>query len=208
MAATPITTKMAAAINYTYVTDSSADWLLPTLPNNTYFYDKADKLPYYKDASGNIIKVFETATYKTATLNFQTGTINPANSSTYVIPGNANYAPVLLLNVSPRHSVRTPIGGFVRSVQLSTFIQTSFGGTGWTGTFRIHNVTAGTFVDIITGYNFASGAYINFGRNDHYPLTTFLAVNEGDELQIRLITATSGTAPAGCYFTAQVYITQ
>jgi len=48
-------------INYTAITDSSADWSSPTLPNNTYFYDKTDKLPHYKDASGNILEVFTTA---------------------------------------------------------------------------------------------------------------------------------------------------
>jgi hypothetical protein len=44
-------------INYTAITDSSADWTDPTLPNNTYFYDKGDKLPHYKDANGNILDV-------------------------------------------------------------------------------------------------------------------------------------------------------
>jgi hypothetical protein len=44
-------------INYTAITDSSADWSSPTLPNNTYFYDKTDKLPHYKDANGNILDV-------------------------------------------------------------------------------------------------------------------------------------------------------
>jgi hypothetical protein len=60
MAVTVITTKMAAAINYTHVTDTSADWSL--IPTDTYFYDKADKLPHYKDISGNIIEVFTPAT--------------------------------------------------------------------------------------------------------------------------------------------------
>lgn len=147
--------------------------------------------------------------FKTATLNFSTGKlVTVANSSTYVIPGNANYAPILLANYGSRHNVRTPIAGFVRSVQISTFIQDSFAGTGWNGTFRIHNLTTLGSTDIVTGYSFATGAYINNSRNDHYPLTSALVVNEGDELQIRLIGATSGTAPAGCYFTAQVYITE
>lgn len=44
-------------INYTAITDSSADWTSPSLPNNTYFYDKTDKLPHYKDANGNILDV-------------------------------------------------------------------------------------------------------------------------------------------------------
>jgi hypothetical protein len=65
MAVTVITTRMAAAINYTHVTDSSADWSSSSLPNNTYFYDKGDKLPHFKDASGNIIEVFGVNIYNT-----------------------------------------------------------------------------------------------------------------------------------------------
>jgi hypothetical protein len=49
-----------ASIAYTHVTDSSADWGL--VPNSTYFYDKADKLPHFKDASGTILEVFGAAT--------------------------------------------------------------------------------------------------------------------------------------------------
>lgn len=39
MAVTTVTTTMAGAINYTVVTDTSADWA--AVPNSTYFYDKA-----------------------------------------------------------------------------------------------------------------------------------------------------------------------
>ena len=46
-------------INYTYITDSSADWA--AVPNSTYFYDKADKLPHYKDSSGTVLEVFGAA---------------------------------------------------------------------------------------------------------------------------------------------------
>jgi hypothetical protein len=41
-----------AGINYTHITDSSADWTDPLLPNNTYFYNRADKLVYFKDPTG------------------------------------------------------------------------------------------------------------------------------------------------------------
>jgi Flp pilus assembly secretin CpaC len=57
MAATAITTTMAGAINYTYVTDSSADWA--SVPNSTYFYDKADKLVHYKDSTGIVQEVYK-----------------------------------------------------------------------------------------------------------------------------------------------------
>ncbi len=58
MAATAVTTTMAGAINYTYVTDTSADWTL--VPNTTYFYDKADKLVHYKDSTGTVLEIFST----------------------------------------------------------------------------------------------------------------------------------------------------
>lgn len=50
MAVTSVTTRMAAGINYTVVTDTSADW--SSVGNSTYFYDKATKIVYYKDANG------------------------------------------------------------------------------------------------------------------------------------------------------------
>jgi hypothetical protein len=56
MAATAITTTMAGAINYTYVTDTSADWA--SVPNSTYFYDKADKLVHYKNSAGLVLEIF------------------------------------------------------------------------------------------------------------------------------------------------------
>jgi hypothetical protein len=59
MAATAVTLGYTPekGINYTYVTDSSADWA--SVPNSTYFYDKADKLPHYKDSSGVVQEVFK-----------------------------------------------------------------------------------------------------------------------------------------------------
>lgn len=56
MAVTTVTTTMAAGVNYTVVTDTSADW--PSVPNSTYFYDKADKLVHYKDGSGTVLEIF------------------------------------------------------------------------------------------------------------------------------------------------------
>jgi hypothetical protein len=56
MAVTAVTTTMAGAINYTVVTDTSADWA--SVVNSTYFYDKADKLVHYKDSTGVIQEIF------------------------------------------------------------------------------------------------------------------------------------------------------
>jgi hypothetical protein len=69
MAVTVVTTTMAGAINYTHVTDTSADW--PSVPNSTYFYDKADKLVHYKNSSGVVLEIFGTSglTYFTEAQN-------------------------------------------------------------------------------------------------------------------------------------------
>lgn len=44
-------------IDYTHTVDSAADY--GAVPDNTYFYNLDDKLPYYKDGTGAIISVFE-----------------------------------------------------------------------------------------------------------------------------------------------------
>jgi hypothetical protein len=59
MAVTTVTTTMAGAINYTVVTDTSADW--PSVANSTYFYDKVTKLVYFKNASGTVLEIFSAA---------------------------------------------------------------------------------------------------------------------------------------------------
>jgi len=46
----------AGAINYTFTTDTSADWA--SVANSTYFYDKADKLVHFKNASGTVLEIF------------------------------------------------------------------------------------------------------------------------------------------------------
>lgn len=43
-------------IQFTKVTDTSADWA--SVANDTYFYDKGDKLIHYKDPLGNILEIF------------------------------------------------------------------------------------------------------------------------------------------------------
>jgi hypothetical protein len=43
-------------VQYTKVTDSSADWT--SVANSTYFYDLTDKIVYYKNSSGIILSLF------------------------------------------------------------------------------------------------------------------------------------------------------
>ena len=44
-------------ITYSVITDSSSDWT--SVSNDVYFFDKATDLPYYKNASGTVVSLFE-----------------------------------------------------------------------------------------------------------------------------------------------------
>ena len=48
--------KPSKGIDYTHTTDTSADF--PSVPNDTFFYNLEDELPYYKDGSGNVLSIF------------------------------------------------------------------------------------------------------------------------------------------------------
>jgi len=72
MAVTTVTTSMAAGVNYTRVTDTSADWA--SVPNSTYFYDKADKLVHYKDSTGTVQEIFSGSGITVGTTAVTSGT--------------------------------------------------------------------------------------------------------------------------------------
>jgi len=72
MAVTLVTTTMAAGVNYTVTTDTSADW--PSVANSTYFYDKADKLVHYKDSTGTVLEVFSGSNVTVGTTPVTSGT--------------------------------------------------------------------------------------------------------------------------------------
>lgn len=50
-------TQPQAGIQFTKVTDSSADW--PSIANSTYFYDKTNKLVYFKDSTGAVLSPYD-----------------------------------------------------------------------------------------------------------------------------------------------------
>jgi hypothetical protein len=63
---------MAAGVNYTATTDTSADW--SSVANSTYFYDKADKLVHYKDSTGTVLEVFSGSNVTVGTTPVTSGT--------------------------------------------------------------------------------------------------------------------------------------
>jgi hypothetical protein len=81
MAVTTVTTTMAGAINYTVVTDSSADW--SSVANSTYFYDKATKIVYYKDSTGVVQDIYKPLPSVQSVVS--AGTVTPTSSNDLVI---------------------------------------------------------------------------------------------------------------------------
>jgi hypothetical protein len=73
MAVTSLTIGTAAGVNYTVVTDTSADW--PSVANSTYFYDKADKLVHYKDSAGVVQEIFSGSGLTVGTTAIASGTV-------------------------------------------------------------------------------------------------------------------------------------
>jgi hypothetical protein len=141
------------------------------------------------------------------TLNFQTAlNATLADNTTYVMGGNANYALNTVLNDSPRYRVRTPIAGSVRSLQFSAYVQGTFSSLTEFATLQIYNVTQGTSSNATTTYNLSSGDLSGGARNDNFVLASPLAVNVGDQIQIRIISPAWLTNPTNLFFDGQVYI--
>lgn len=72
-------------IKYTVITDTSADWA--SVSNSTYFYDKNDKLPYFKDSSGNVIDIFKDSTKQDAISIYNQADVSPLTARTKIRVG-------------------------------------------------------------------------------------------------------------------------
>jgi hypothetical protein len=78
----------AGAINYTFTTDTSADWA--SVANSTYFYNKADKLVRFKNAGGVILQLFAGANVATqvATTSFNQYAVPVGLTNTMIFSAN------------------------------------------------------------------------------------------------------------------------
>lgn len=61
MAATSLPREIASGIKYTYTTDSSSDW--SSVPASTYFFDKTNKLVYFKTSAAQVLPIFSEYNY-------------------------------------------------------------------------------------------------------------------------------------------------
>jgi hypothetical protein len=112
--------KPETGIQFTKVTDSSSDWT--SVANDTYFYDKTDKIIYYKNQLGTILSIFSLG-------------LNSAGSSYGLYSQTANSTNITnstteqTLIGSGLGSLSVPANGFKVgdsfSVRISGFISTS-----------------------------------------------------------------------------------
>jgi hypothetical protein len=189
-------------INYTAITDSSADWSSPTLPNNTYFYDKTDKLPHYKDASGNILEVFTSASGNvsgyTLTLGHASNTM--LRNTTWNI-GGLTYLTPSATNVGSRR-IAVPKSGVVKKVSIMTNVNGVSSSASPSPTIQLFNNTTST-ATTITGTNLYSGT-APFTTHNVYTISA--AVTEGDEINVQAIIANVVTEPTQVVMLIQLWI--
>ena len=99
MAVTAVIGNPSGAINYTFTTDTSADFA--SVANSTYFYNKADKLVRFKDSTGAVLEIFSASggasgingfltqsTFGVTAIltNSGTNTATPASDTMYAYP--------------------------------------------------------------------------------------------------------------------------
>ena len=196
MAVTTVATRMAGAVNYTVVTDTSADW--PSVANNTYFYDKVDKLVHYKSSSGIVLEVFTPISGYTLTLGHATNTMS--RNTTWNI-GGLIYTTPSATNVGSRR-VAVPKSGVVKKVSIMTTVNGVSSSASPSPTIQFFNNTTST-ATTITGTNLYSGT-VPFTRHDIYTISA--AVTEGDEINVQAIIANLVTEPTQVTMLIQLWI--
>ena len=152
------TTKLpntAIGITYSVITDSSSDWA--SVSNDVYFFDKATDLPYYKNASGTVVSLFEEGGGGTDT--FVTG--GTYSGSTIVLNRNdGNSVDVTGITSSNIYTADGTVSDAERVVTL-------------TGNKRITYLGGRVKVDVV-----ASSGTFEFNKNS----TKFLEINGNIDL--------------------------
>ena len=200
MAVVTLQREIAAGTKYDTTTDSSADW--PSVANSTYFFDKADKLVHYKDASGNILEVFTSASGNvsgyTLTLGHSSNTMS--RNTTWNI-GGLIYTVPSATNVGSRR-IAVPKSGVVKKVSIMTNVNGVSSSASPSPTIQLFNNTTST-ATTITGTNLYSGT-APFTRHDVFTISA--PVTEGDEINVQAIIANVTTEPTQVVMLIKLWI--
>ncbi len=159
MAISAITTSMMAGVNYTTTTDNSTDWSAVT--NNSYFYDKTNKIVYYKNNNGVVVGAYDTFSGGTVTGNtvFTQGlTANTISATTY-----QNLPPSTFSGGTVTGPTDFTAGLTATTISAATYYNLPLdiyvtGATYSNNTFTFTNNTGGTFN---TTFNDVTGLTVN-----------------------------------------------
>jgi len=164
-----------AGYEYTGITDSSLDW--GSVPNNTYFYDLADKLVHYKNGSGSIIEAFSEVVF-TPTINSKVmkevsveadfgtavgGVITLAANTTYFIRGEVTCTSLLSITNNG-----TSIRGWDRDVAILKYT----GAAGLGSFIEVHDVSTEIIGICISTTNATPGDVAIHAHDFDYTQTT------------------------------------
>jgi hypothetical protein len=152
MATGTTTMTMAAGVNYTATTDNSTDWSAVT--NNTYFYDKTNKIVYYKNNSGSVIGAYDT---------FTGGTVTGPTDFT---------AGLTATTISAVTYYNLPLDIYVTGATYSNNTFTFTNNTGGTFNTTFNDVTGLTVNGNIDVTSISPVDYINFNTNPTVPSAT------------------------------------
>jgi hypothetical protein len=148
-------------IQFTKVTDSSSDWA--SVANDTYFYDKTDKLVHYKNGSGAILELFSASggiTYFTEAQNTSapnatvyvdslTAVSSTTNADISIVPkGTGAFTLAIPDNTTTGGNKR---GTYSIDLQLSRSVNTQVAGGNYSFTAGSRNTSSDYGVSI--GYN-------------------------------------------------------
>ena len=158
MAVVLLTTDMAAGVNYTYTTDTAADW--PAVPNDTYFYDLNAKLVYFKNGAGTVIEIFGaggggggsvTSVSQTHAGNAFSVTGSPITGGGTLAIGMAGASNQYINGLGDLTTFPTITSGTVTSVGLTGSAAFSITGSPITSSGAINIAGAGTTAQYIDG---------------------------------------------------------
>ena len=192
MAVVTVTTKMSAGINYTVTTSGTTDWSGVT--NSTYFYDLVDKLPHYKDSTGNILEVFSSSgSSSTSSTTFTGGTVSGATIFTGGLTGTSIYNGYLDFNTGATVTAQVGRLNWNDADEVGGLEVTMKGGNvtlqiGEENLARVYNADSVTLTDGMLVYAFGSqGNTISVKR----------ATNSGETQSSRIIGMVTESIPVG-----------
>lgn len=191
-----IITQPQTGIQFTKVTDSSADWA--SVANNTYFYDKADQSVHYKSTNGVVLEIFTPVSGYTLTLGHASNTMS--RNTTWNI-GGLTYSTPSATNVGSRR-IAVPKSGVVKKVSIMTNVNGVSSSASPSPTIQFFNNTTST-ATTITGTNLYSGT-TPFTRHDVYTISA--TVTEGDEINVQAIIGNVTTEPTQVVMLIQLWI--